>query len=262
MKKINLFFAAVSVLFFGGCASDKVVIQRKPQPLPAAHAPVRATTTANANFTVADEVNAKLRVSFYPSPAEKSFCIKLAKRLADSVVLDKADIVLSSGGDVVISLKPEFELIDKTGNYYRVNCNEFTASIFSKQKIYAMTTIEPAPLPRKLGADKAKNQYMKPIADAIVPFLKKELDKISNGQIAVSIVDFSLKNIQENPEPQYVAAQVNRIAQVLSSMSGVINYTNIRQDVSKAACSFRIVYLKEQFPQGITNVLNLKLASK
>ncbi|MBQ9775750.1 MAG: hypothetical protein IJW17_06900 [Lentisphaeria bacterium] len=262
MKKVNLLIAAVSVALSCGCTIDRVRVSPEPQPLPAAPAPVKMVTQADADFSVASEVNTKLRVVFNWTDAEKSFCTKLAERLAGKVVLDEAEIVRNSQGDVVITLQPEFELVDKTGEYYRINCNQIAVSIASKQKVHAVTTVEPKALPRKLGAQNAKNQYLTLAVEQIAPFLKKELEKLSKEQVAVSVVDFALKNVQEQPESQYVAAQINKITRILSSTSGVINFTNIRQDVSKAACSFRVVYLKEQFPQGISNVLNLKLAGK
>ena len=262
MKKTNLLFAVMVMALSNGCAIENAQISPKPQPIKQAPAPVRVFTQANANFSVVNEVNTKLRVVFNWSAAEKSFCEKLAARLAGAVILDKAEIVLNSSGDVIITLLPEFELLDKTREYYRIKCNQIEVSIASKQKVYAMTTVEPKSLPRKLGVQNAKNQYLASAVKAIAPFLKKELEKISNESVAVSVVDFSLANVQENPESQYVAAQVNRISQILSSTPGVINFTNIRQNVANATCSFRVVYLKEKFPQGITNMLNLKLAGK
>lgn len=262
MKKNNLLFAVIVMVLSNGCAIENAQISPKVQPIRQAPAPVRVVTQADANFSIVNEVNTKLRVVFNWSAAEKSFCEKLAVRLAGAVILDKAEIVLNSSGDVIITLLPEFELLDKTREYYRIKCNQIEVSIASKQKVYAMTTVEPKSLPRKLGVQNAKNQYLAPAVKTIAPFLKKELEKISNESVAVSVVDFSLANVQENPESQYVAAQVNRISQILSSTPGVINFTNIRQNVANATCSFRVVYLKEKFPQGITNMLNLKLAGK
>lgn len=262
MKKINLFIAAASTAMLCGCVSERVVVQGAPPPVHSSHAPIRMTTQANANFSVTDEANAKLRVAFRWNAAEKSFCKKLAERLAGKVVLDKADILLNAEGDVLISLEPEFELLDKSGNYYRINCNQIAVKLYSAQKIYAVNDIELAPLPRKLGIHKAKEQYLTPAVNALEPFIRKELDKISGEQIAVSIVDFSLANVQEQPDSEYIAVQVNRISNILRSTGGIIKFTNIRQDVSKAKCSFRVVYMKDRFPQGITNVLNLKLANK
>ena len=262
MKKTNLLFAVIALALSNGCAIESAQISPEVKPIRKAPAPVRAVTQADANFSVVSEVSTKTRAVFNYPAAEKTFCQNLAVRLAGTVVLDKAEIVFNSPGDVVIKLSPEFELLDKTRNYYRIKCNQISVSIASRQKVYAMTTIEPKPLPRKLGIQNAKNQYLAPAVKAIVPFLKKELEKISNKSVAVSVLDFSLANAQKNPESQYVAVQVNKISKILSSTPGIINFTNIRQDVSRATCSFRVVYLKDRFPQGLSNVLNAKLAGK
>jgi len=262
MKATSLFTAVSLAVLCNGYAIADVQISPKPKALVPAPAPVRMATQANADFSVAGEANAKLRVTFNWPEGEKIFCTKLAERLAGKAVLDKAEIVLDSPGDVVITLMPEFELVDKSGEYYRINCNQITVTISSKGKVYAMTTVEPKALARKLGEQNAKNQYLTSVADAIMPFLKKELEKISSEHIAVSVVDFTLANVQKNPEPRYVAARVDELTKILKSTPGIISFTNVRQDVSKATCSFRVVYLREQFPQGISNAINLKLAGK
>ena len=76
------------------------------------------------------------------------------------------------------------------------------------------------------------------------------------------IVNFALSNANEYASSNSLAAEVSKVAQILSSTSVIINYLNISQNVATATCSFRIVYLRDQFPQGLTNVLNLKLAKK
>ena len=262
MKKTNLSALAFLALLGFGCTLDEAGIAPKMEPLPTAPAPVRTATQAEANFSVASEVSTKLHVTFNYDPAEATFCAKLAQRLAGQVILDKAEIVFGRPGDLSIMIRPEFELLDKSREYCRINCTEVAVAISSKQKIYAMTTVTPKALPRKLGAQNAKNQYLPQVTAAVAPFLKAQLEKISREQVAVSEVEFALANVQEQPEARVVAVQVARITRILNTTPGIINFTNIRQDVSKAACSFRVVYLKNEFPEGISNALNLKLAGK
>lgn len=264
MKKLQFSAVAALILFaVTGCISD-VKVDTTPQPVPVAPqpAPVRLQTQADANFSVSDEVNTKLRVYFNWSSSEASFSRKLAQRLAGSVVIENAELLRNGTGDVLINIAPEFELMDKSGNYYRILCNQINVSINSNSKVYAMTTIEPKALPRKLGVQKAKDQYIPQASSEISAFLKKELDRISSEEIAVSVLNFTLENVQENPTSDFVAKRIAKITNVLNSTSGIINYLNIRQDVSKATCSFRVVYLKKQFPQGVANVINMKLAGK
>lgn len=263
MKKINLLFAAVSLAFCFGC-SDDIKIQPQPQlqPLPPAPAPVNLQTQADANFTVASEVNTKLRAVFKWSAAEHNFCLKLAQRLTDQVILEKADLLLSSSGDITIVISPEFELKDRSGNYYRIICNQISVNIVSDGQIRASRTIELKPLPRKLGLEQAKNQYLAPAVKQLIPFLRKELGKLSNEQVAVSIVEFSMKNVSEQPSANRIAQEVKRIARIMAATPGIINYTIVRQDVSKASCSYRVVYMKNRFPHGLKNELNLRLTLK
>ena len=263
MKKTNLLATVVFSMLFSGCAIENAYVPpAKPQPLPPGQAPVRTVTQANANFSVSSEVSTKLRVRFKWTSGEQTFASKLAERLAGNVVLEKAEIVLNSKGDAFITIDPAFELIDKTRNYYRINCKQISVAIASNHKIYAIKTVELKPMPRKLGAQNAKDQYLAPAVEAIAPFLKNELERISREEFSVSILNFALANVQEHPESQYVSAQINRIAEIMRTTPGIVNFENIRQDVSSATCSFRVVYLKDRFPQGLSNVLNTKLAGK
>lgn len=263
MKKINLLFAAAALTFCFGCGGD-ITVEPQPTlpPLPPAPAPVTVTTQADANFTVASETNTKLRADFKWNNSEANFSCKLAERLADQIVIQNADLTLNGKCDVTIIIMPEFELKDKTGNYYRINCNQIKVSLVMAQKTGAIKVIELKPMPRKLGIEQAKNQYLDPAVKKLVPFLRKELTRLSNEEVAVGIVNFALANIQEQPSSEKVAKEVERIADIMKNMNGIINYTVIRQDVNKAQCTYRVVYLREKFPQGLRNALNLKLANK
>ena len=264
MKKIQLFAvsAIVSAIVSGCSPAVKVETMPHTPPVNPAGATFRTVTQADANFSVSNEVNTKLKVGFTWTGGEDSFSRKLAERLAGRVVIDNAELLRNDKCDVAINIAPEFELVDKSGSYYRVNCTQIIVSILANSKIYAMTAIEPKAQPRKLGINNAKNQYLNPALKELVPFLKNELTKLSNNEIAVSILDFSLENVQEHPGSDAVAKRIDKLVHVLNTTPGIVNYLNIRQDVSKATCSFRVVYLKNHFPQGLANVINLKLAGK
>lgn len=262
MKCAYLFSSALLLLLLCGCSSAAPRIPQQPQkPLPPQQPPQRRISQVNASFTVADEINTKLRV-FFDISSERAFSSKLAQRLAGRVVLKKAELTLSGRGDAVILIRPEFETVDVSGSYHRINCNQISVAISAKDKIYAMTTIEPKALPRKLGAQKAKDQYLAPAVKAIEPFLRRELERLSREEVAVSVVNFSLANTGAVPTSLEMAVRVNKIANMLRSMPEILNFTNIRQDAATATCSFRIVYLSKRFPQGLRNVLNLRLAAK
>lgn len=130
------------------------------------------------------------------------------------------------------------------------------------QKTIALKTIELKPMQRKLEIEQAKNQYLKPAVEKLVPYLRKELNRINNEHVAVAIVDFALANTKDQPSSDSIAKEVKKIAWIMVNTPGIINSSVIRQDVNKAACTYRVVYLKDKFPQGLQNELNLKLANK
>lgn len=259
-KSIVLISSLLLGILFAGCVNPPAP-QPLPQPLPPVPAPVRTETQAKANISVVNEAKTLLRVGFTWDRSETEFCNALALRLAGAVT-GQATVVTSNPVDLKINITPDFEIKDKSGEYIRINCNQLSIQISDARQIYALKTVTPSARPRQLSAKQAKQQYIAPIAAELIPFIQNSINKITNDEIAVSILDFNLKNYQTTPESQYVAMQVEKINRALASTDGVINYANIRQDVSSATCSFRVVYLKNKLPQGIANVINLKLAAK
>lgn len=262
MKKNILIVLGISTSIFAGCIPyvEPTYVppqQQSPMPPPS---PVREKThVAEDSFSIESAVNTKMRIKIICSQSERSFCRKLAERLITSVFLENAELTLNDPCDAVVHLIPEFEEVDKDGGYFRIKCTQVTAQIKSDRKIYASTTVEPAPLRRKLGLDNAKNQYVNPVAKALAAYLKEELQRISNNDISVTEMRFALKNPRRTVDNIAISHQVERIHRILRSMPGVVNYTNVAQHTSQAAVTFRIVYLKDKYPQGIVNAVNAKL---
>lgn len=264
MKSATFIIGLLSIFLLAGCATDKPYV-----PAPAKEikpiAPINTETTVNSEgFSIVDETNTCLRVRFSGTSAEKSFCEALVRRLAEAINKDgKVRVVNDTPYDLIIAVNPEFEIFDRDGDYVRIKCKQVFFSIrpmHSKSKdVYAVKTVVPADLPRQLGADRAKEQYLPPVATEAVPFLNKELERICDNMLAVTEMKFRLKNYLSKPSPVQLAAQVEKINTVLSNMPGIVSIQNISQDTASASCTYRIVYLKEQFPQGIANVINLKL---
>ncbi len=248
-----------------GCVADKPYVPAPAKEVEAA-APVHAKNIGSENgFAIVSDADTALRVAFTLTDAKNPFSWKLAERLAGMVCQDgKVRLVTAAPYDLNIVIAPEFEVIDKDGGYVRIKCTQVSFAIRpmeSKSKeIYAVKTIVPAELPRQLGEEKAVVQYVAPVAKEAAPFLEKELERLGNTKLAVTEMKFKLKNQLAKPDPVQLAAQAAKISGVLASMPGVVSAQNVFQDTKAAGCTFRIVYLKEQFPQGIANAINLELA--
>ena len=262
MKNSVLFSAAVlGTLVFCGCIIPDADVSPRVKPLPTpAVAPQPVSQVAVTSFTIENEVNTKLRAKINYSGLEADFSRRLAERLAATVILNKAEIVTGGPYDIAISVAPEFEIKDTDGEYTRAICREVVISVQINGSIYASKVIEPAPLPRRLGVANAKNQYLKQVASAAADFLSKNIDNISNSHIGVSELTFRLASTDGKLDSAKVAAQVEKLNIVLKSTNGIVNYTIVSQDNAKGLSSFRIVYMKNSFPQGLINVLNLKLS--
>lgn len=263
MKKMKRFvFAIFAAAALTGCQSTTV-----KQPVPAAESQQNiqnqpVPTQATVDFSLDSATEAKLRAKFAWNDKEDTFCRDLARRLAQSGMLNYVDIVSDKNKncDIVITLNPEFEEKDKSGNYYNIVCNQIVASIQSSAKINSIITIEPKSMPRKLGLKNAKAQYLKPAVKELSPALIAALQKLNSDKLAVSNIKFQLKKNNDKPTNARGAAAVTQISDILKNMPGVLEYTNISQCGTLNTCTFRVVYLRANYPQGIYNALNLKLA--
>ena len=263
-KNILVVLGALSVLL-AGCRSyvETTYVPAQQQQAPAPRSPLQIKTeVAEDSFSIESAVNTKLRLKIIYGNAESTFSRKVAERLINAVLLDNAELTLSDPCDAVVVLMPEFEVVDSDGGYFRVKCTEVTAQIKSTRKIYASKTIEPASLPRRLGLNNAKNQYVNPVVQALSAYLGQELRKISNNDISVTEMRFALKNHRQHADSIAISRQVERISNILRSMHGVVNFTNVAQHTTQAAVTFRIVYLKNLYPQGLVNAVNVKLETK
>lgn len=261
MKKTALVIFAGTCALLTGCSTPQTIYVPQPvQQQPQATAPIRNATQADADFVLVNEVSLKLRARLSPSGTENAFNQKLMQRLAAGLN-NTADIVFADPGDVKIILSSSFEQKDADSGFYRIRCEQVTATVLFQGKQVASKIVEPRELPRKAGLQNAKDQYLNPVVTVLVPFLQKELLNLSNTELAVSELNFGLANKQKKTTSSQVAMQVNRIKNTLEKLDGVVNYTIVSQDVTNATCSFRVVYRKSQFPQGFANALNLELAN-
>lgn len=262
MNKSSLAIFAGACALLAGCSTPETIYVPRPAPqLPEATAPQRIETQASADFVVVNEVSLKLRSHLSSSGQETAFNRKLMQQLA-AAMSGITDFVPAESSDVKIILSSSFEQKDADAGFFRIRCEQVSATMWYQGKQIASKVVNPVELPRKAGIQNAKDQYLAPAAESLAPFLQKELLNLSNTELAVSELNFGLANGQKKSTSSNVAAQVNRIKKTLDKLEGVVNYTIVSQNVANATCSFRVVYKKQLFPQGLANVLNLKLANQ
>ncbi len=263
MKIASLFVGTCLSLFAVGCGIDnpyvsppqREIVQQTPsQPI---------TVAAPSSIFIENEISTSLRVGIFAQD-EKEFCDKLAALLAESADRNNVKFVSTGPWDVNIILKPEFEIIDMDNEYCRIDCKQLNCSIQliisgNKKEVCAIKTFIPEKMPRQLGKTRAKDQYLMPLSKQIVPFVNKELANINRNKIAVSDIAFKLQNIQTDFALINISSRINKINGVLKHSPGIVNYQIVSQDEKNARCTFRIAYLKDAFPQGLTNYLNQQL---
>lgn len=260
MKKSLFVITAAAIFLAAGCTS-KPDIAPAPKPLPA---PKEKTVSnkpqvVTRSFSITSAIDTKMRVKFEYPAAEQKFCDKLAARLTEQVILEKAELVTNPPFDATIRIAPDFELVDQTGTFHRVNCKEVRISIFTTGKLLGMTTVSPAALPRVRGLDNAKEQYLAPVAEKASEYIGKKFDTLTASQLGITNVTFKIAGHNITNNINEFSKRVSQLNDVLKSTQGISNYQIVSQDVVKGECTFRVVYMKEKFKQGIINALSVEL---
>ena len=251
MKKTSLsIFAGVCIVLLG--ASSLAY---------SANTKTTGKTQTNADFVLVEEVSLKPRTLLVASGPEQAFNQKLLLRLS-AQISETTELVTAVPADFKVVLASDFEVVDSEGDFRRIRCNQVSAVLFYQGRQIAAKVVTPKELPRKLGEDKAKEQYLTSVVAELVPFLQQELLRHSNSEIAVSKLNFNLGSTGKKSTTVTVAEQVAKIKQAFDKLEGIVQYKIIKQDVKMATCSFLVVYHKRQFPQGLSNALNNILANK
>lgn len=260
MNKTLFYIISLTTLVMSGCTiPDAKISPAEPQRKEIQQAPVKITQVASSSFSITGNVDSKLRIKFSVPASEASFCNKLITKLQESAIPQNAEIVEDNRYDILVKIIPDFEEKDKDGNYFRIICNEIIISIHGFNKTLGIKSIEPVALQRALGLSNAKNQYVKPIAREAIPFISQKLENISNTKLGITEITFKLANTAKEDISFRIAKEIENLNSILNSQQGIVNYQNIFQDSINGICTFRIVYVKENYPQGLINALNLEL---
>lgn len=253
MKK-NLFLSVVVLsALLTGCCKNSVTSDVYVPPVPRSN----NAEVQDLAFSVGDEAKAKLRLKIVLGSGSKDFSRKLFEEVSDDL-LSEAQIGAFQKYDGIIRIGNEFEVKDKTGEYFRVICKGIRIEMFFGNQLKMAKNIRLRPLPRKLGLDNAVEQYLPSAAREVSKFLSSRIAAVNREKLAVREIAIKISGSAKGGESAF-SREVDKVARVISSINGVINYQNIAQDPASGSCTFRIVYSKEQMPQGIRNVLNNKL---
>ncbi len=267
MKHTHIIAGLALAATLAGCCSAPQTVPPQPLPLPPAPAPVELKNTGDkGGFEIVSEANTKLRVLFTSSAAESAFASRLAQDLAEGINSSgNIRLVGSAPYDLSIAITPLFEVFDTDGEYVRIKCSRVSIAVSpavsGNKELYSVKNIVPADMPRQLGAQRAKDQYLKPVAKEALPFLNKELARIADTKIAATEIKFQMKNWNAKPDAAELAHEAAKIKSVLDKTPGIISFQNISQNNASATCTYRVVYMKDAFPQGLVNDINSKLAA-
>ena len=258
MKKSIFLTALACGAFLTGCCD--VPVESAPQP--AAPVPVKKkaekTKVENLSFAVGDEVKAKLRLRV-DYRGNKQFSQKLFELISDDL-LSEAEFGSFSSYDGVIRLGNEFEVKDKSGEYFRVICKKVRVEMYFNDQLQVSRTLKLAPQPRKLGYDNAVEQYLEPAAREVRKFLANRIAAVNRSKLGVCEISVKISGSRARSSAAF-SQEISKAAAALKSLPGVIKYENVAQDVAAGSCTFRVVYVKEKSPQGLRNIFNSKLAS-
>lgn len=203
-----------------------------------------------------------LKVAFSGTNDEQDFCQKLIDEMMEQLQTGKIEFADKASADLFVDIKPVFELEDSDSGYYKVVCKRVSLSIKAGNKIYASKVVEPKCLPRKLSVEAAKTQYVSEVSKELVTFMQEDLKRLADKIFGVCNVNVKINNYTKDAwEDQHDVCE-RAIVGKLKQTDGVINFENLDPNHTLSGYSYRVVYLKEKFPQGFSLNFKLKFVSK
>lgn len=258
----------VAMVLLTGCPDDSGrVIVPKPSPKP--------VLVCSDVVTVSSSQEPVLRAAFISRKHEDAaFSNLLCDELSMGLLPRHARIVVPGDQDISIIVDPSFEVFDKSGSYVRVKCNYVTLKVCDKRQreLFAIQSITPPEMPRQLGEEAAKCQYVKPVAALLRNKFTQALDTFVGQNVAVREVTISSHELQSALPPNRpvdflkypvhpgrTADLAYKIGAILDRSEGVIDWMNVGYNKTSGACVYRITYMKSQYKNGIDIYLTHQL---
>ena len=187
------------------------------------------------------------------------------KQLADEIVqLVKPGltsiVAIETGSDgvrrnVQLEIRPKLRFLDRTGDYYLVDCS-VDLELRLMNRIFGAETIKLPAAKRIPGKDEAILQFGKPAAQAIVKWSRMQIKRICETEIGISDLEISFPPIQNDAKASVL---INVMGKRIRKLNNLIDCQLIRQNGRRGNCLYRVVYFRRAYPDGIVNAVGEQL---
>ena len=214
-----------------------------------------ATTTGPQDHIAAEQDNRLLNVLIRCSPTSQNAAAAVSERVRDAVEGALAPTVTISPklSDIMVDLQVKAELFDKTGDFslYRGEVQAVVTRVFDSKVLGRSTWVEKGE--RKLGDAEAYRAVAEVLSRQAAPWVAKTIAPASEGLAAADVrlaVPFYRRT-------QTQSAYAAKFVETVKTLDGVVSCVLAQQDLGANQMTFRVVYFKDKFPEGLLNRLTL-----
>lgn len=256
------------ILLVAGCIgdgskSDNSIDSSKTTPKVIAESLKPAPQTKN--IVLLGDQRDFLRVSIVADsaePDEKAFGGDIALHLKGALATEGVKIVTGDKFDIRIIINPKLTVVDKDGDYIRMNC-EVAVEMKSTagKRIYGAKKIEIPSTQRVLGKQIAISKLGTAAADETAEWCGKELKRIANAEIGVILLSIQLSPPLKGKKRDSAddANSLKEIDDKLAKMQHLLGYEFVGFDQQTGACQYRVAYFISDYPNGISNEVSALL---
>lgn len=213
-------------------------------------------------YTVEARASEQMALWQVKAEAEKPLGVQIARRTVQGVQKELMEVGLQVSdrqGDVQVKFTTEAEKFDRSGNYYvyagRANGDvRLRAGGGSPESLIGNLDAQ-ARGERKLGEDDA----LASLAEALGARLSEQIINYApavRDQIKAESITIRLSWLQRRARSDVALAEYAALfVQTVGKMSGVLDCRLQEQDPAAGSAQFRVVYLRDAFPQGFNNAL-------
>ena len=193
---------------------------------------------------------------------ETALATDIVQRIQGSLGSNDAKIVTNGKFDVRLAIRPKLKIVDRDGDYFRMNCTvdvEMTSA--NGKTIYGTTRIESAAPRRVLGKDAAIAGLAELAATPTADWCRKELNRIVDTEIGVSLLTIQMPAVEEGKTRDAMkdAANIKTIGDEIAKLPNLVSCELADQDLKTGTCKYRVVYFISKYPNGIANEVSVRL---
>jgi len=190
---------------------------------------------------------------------EAALSAEIVKRMNSALSHDIAIKPDDDKCDVRVEVSPNLEFVDEDDDYFRMSCSvDIEMKSADGKRLFGATKIDLGAPRRVLGYEESVAAFTEPAADSAVEWCRKELNRIVDSEIGMTLISFSLPAVPEGKERnlQKDAASIIKIGNTLEKQKKILKYELVSQDSRNGICIYRVVYFTSEYPNGLVNELN------